>query len=266
MTILRKGARNAHRYSKLPIETVPPESKGVDGVVTTDPMAMLRQYAIKYGDAWEAQYRQVHYDWPTREALPRPTVQELRQSSRSVDERTAIGHDGFHVTHFRMLSDECLAVLAALVEASELVGSLPRQLHFVTVPLLDKQKGGHRPISIYPAMYRLWTRVRKPYTEAWERQHQRAYFASAKARSAQDAVWRQAVKAEMGVAVGGQAASVFWDMTMFYEHVRRDVLCARAAAIGFPQPLLRLALSTYAAPAWYVLLMRYRPLCIRLAV
>ncbi len=243
-----RGAKNAHKYSKLLDEIKPAQARGADGVVVSDPLKLLQHYVDKFAAVWRPGDRQTHYEWDTREALPRPTVDQLRRASASFPANTAMAYDGFHPKHFGLMTDKCLQVLAAMMEAAELVGSLPRQLHLVTVPLLAKPKGGHRPIMIYTGFYRMWSRVRKPYAEQWETANRRAYYAAAKARSAQDAVWRQAVRAETGITEGKQAATVLWDLSMFYEHIDRQRLDARVRRTSFPLPIFRLAMAAYAAP------------------
>ncbi len=91
-------------------------------------------------------------------------------------------------------------------------------------------------------------KARRPLADAWEARNDRPYWASGKARSAHDVVWRQAVRAEVKGATSSHAATLLWDAQSFFERVSHRKLVARAKAAGFPEQLLRPALAMYRAP------------------
>ncbi len=130
----------------------------------------------------------------------------------------------------------------------ELVGTFPRQARLVVTPLLDKPKGGFRPIAIYVSLYRLWAKARRSTAASWEAAHPRSYFSAAKGNGPQNTTWRQGVRQEAQVCAGGAAACLFWDLESFFECVDRDKLLKRAEESNFPMPVIRLSLSMYAAP------------------
>ena len=94
---------------------------------------------------------------------------------------------------------------------------MPRQIERVLVALLPKASGGFRPIGLFPSLYRLWGRVRRPMAARWEQSHSRDYFAAGQYAGATDVVWRQAVLSEAGALSGQVAFSVLWDMSNIYE-------------------------------------------------
>ncbi len=57
MENIANGAKNAHRDLKLPIEWRPTTSITIDGVVTADPQVLLSNYARKYDDLWNSDYK-----------------------------------------------------------------------------------------------------------------------------------------------------------------------------------------------------------------
>ena len=67
-------------------------------------------------------------------------------------------------------------------------------------------------------------------------------------RSAVDAVWRRAFRAEAGLASGNEVLAVFSDLRRCYEHVRHRDLAVEAAGVQYPLQVLRLSLVLYAAP------------------
>ncbi len=243
-----RGAKNAHAFMKLPAEWRPSHATLPSGLPSAEPTAILNGQRDKYGKAWAADDDEGRYTWPDRQSLPRLTPAELREASKSFKRATAIAYDGIHCRHYELLSDGALSALGALLEACELLGALPRQTRMVVTPLLDKPKGGFRPIAIYVSLYRLWAKARRGVAMEWEAAHQRSYFSAARGNGPQDTTWRQGVRQEARVTKGGAAASLFWDLESFFECIDRRRLIDRAEATGFPAAVLRLSLAMYAAP------------------
>jgi hypothetical protein len=242
------GAKNAHAYMKLPVEWRPSQALSPEGLPTAEPTAVLNAQREKYGRAWAADEAEGRYVWPDRQSLPRLTPEELREASKSFKKSTAIAYDGIHCRHYAMLCDGALSALGGLLEACELLGTLPRQSRMVVTPLLDKPKGGYRPIAIYVSVYRLWAKARRNIAAAWEAAHPRCYFSAASGNGPQDTTWRQGVRQEAQVTRGGAAACLFWDLEAFFESIDRERLVQRAEATGFPAAVVRLSLAMYAAP------------------
>ena len=66
----------------------------------------------------------------------------------------------FHPRHFSLLSDETLDVMSQIIEISECLGEFPQCLDQVTVALIPKPAGGHRPIGIFNSTERVWAKAR----------------------------------------------------------------------------------------------------------
>ncbi len=115
----------------------------------------------------------------------------------------------------------------------------------VVTALVPKAKGGFRPIGLLLAIYRVWAKARRRWTDAWERDNVRPYLSAAKGNGPTDTVWRLAAKQEEGVAEGLHAAVVAEDMQAFFETIGRERLAEEAAALNFPQAVLRTALAAY---------------------
>ncbi len=242
------GARNAHAFSRLPAEWRPSVQKLVDGTITAEPTAILEGQRGKYAEMWAAGDSPGGYSWKSRQALPRLQPGDLRTSSMTFRRRTATSHDGIHMRHYALLSDGALHVLSAILEICELLGTMPRQCRLVVTPLLEKPKGGFRPVCVYASLYRLWAKARQPVATAWEARYPRQYLSAAAGNGPADTAWRQAVRQEAAVSQGGAAASLMWDLDGFFERVDRNKLLQRARETDFPLPVLRLSLSMYAAP------------------
>ncbi len=242
------GARHAHAYLRLPAEWRPSTSTTPQGLPTADPAAILEGQRDKYAKAWADDGDSGWYQCAKREALPRLSPEDLREASRLFKRNTAVAYDGVHVRHYALLSEGALEALGGLLEVCELVGTFPRQARLVVTPLLEKPKGGYRPIAVYVSVYRLWTKARRNVAAAWEEAHPRSFFSAARGNGPLDTTWRQGVRQETQVAGGGAAACLYWDLESFFECVDRIKLLQRAEASGFPMPIIRLAMAMYAAP------------------
>ncbi len=146
-----------------------------------------------------------------------------------------------------MLSEKGRQELANLLNVMEGTGQLPYQLEIFLMVLLAKPQGGYRPIAILPALHRLWMKIRRPHSEAWEQKWHRSFFAMAEGQEPGDTAWRSDVKKEAAIGNGEQAATLLWDMKEAYEVIDYQHLIAEAAALHFPLVLLRLNLSTYSS-------------------
>eukprot|EP00973_Karenia_brevis_P002119 287813-Karenia_brevis.AAC.1 len=85
------------------------------------------------------------------------------------------------------------------------------QLWYMMFPLLEKPKGGMRPVLLCPAPNRLWQKVRRPMHEEFLAGSRRKYWATGRGKAPADCVWCQAVRAEASTASGGSSATVLWD-------------------------------------------------------
>ncbi len=267
---LDAGARNAHKFLRIPEPWRPTTTIVTDGVVSADPLKLLEGYRQKYLGLWEgsdadvevkcgldasalpgpAVDRRGEAPWRggTRTPLARLSPEHLREASKSFKTNTMSTYDGIAMRHYALLSDPALDGLADLYEVLEITARLPPQTRLTTMPLIGKSRGGHRTVGSLPSNYRLWTRSRKGMVADWEASNDRAFIAAGTGRGPQDAVWRQAARTEAMARKGGYAATLLWDMASYYESLRRLPLWHRARRLGFPQVLLDVALTTYEGP------------------
>ncbi len=215
------GARNAHRFLRLPEEWRPTTVIVEDGVHTSSPLALLGMYLEKYQRLWHDEDDGAEYcgdpdGWGRRVTLGAPSPAALRDASSAFLEDTSSTYDGFRLRQYRLMSDENLEVVSCMMVISELIGALPPQLRLTATPLIPKPKSGHRSVANFTSFYRLWAKAPRPYVEEWEIANDRPYFAAGKARSTSDLVWRQAARAEASTSSGDHAAALLWDLSSFF--------------------------------------------------
>ncbi len=251
------GARNAHRFSRVPPAWKPQPQVTPDGIVTTEPSKVVAAYRAKYSQRWNGPAAMHGEDRPRMNApwkqaarchMPKATPAQLREAARAFPHDTAVAFDGIALRHHDMVSDDALNVLAYIIVAMEAVGRLPPQLEALLMPMIGKERGGHRAITTAPSLYRLWGRLRRGLSQQWEAANDRAYFAAGKGRRVQDVIWRQALRAEAGDGQALSSATVLWDLAAYYDTLNRVRLWRQVIKHGFPLVIARLAFTVYDAP------------------
>ncbi len=243
------GAAHAHAFCRAPVAWTPTVTAPEEGTAfVSTPEAQLQAERDKYRTLWRPAEGPIRYRWDSTDELPLLQPDDLRAAGKTFKRRTATTYDGLHPRQVAHLGDEGLEVLGILLQAIEVAGAWPRQVSLVTTALLPKAKGGFRPIGLLPAIYRVWAKARRPWTDRWEDAHSRAYLSAARGNGPVDAMWRLSARQEAGAADGLHAAVIAEDMQSFFETIGRERLAEEAAALGFPMPVLRAALAAYAMP------------------
>ena len=115
------------------------------------------------------------------------------------------------------------------------------------VALIEKDTGGHRPIGLFRALFRVWAKIRKKHWAEWETSADPDHlFGAGASRGATDLVWRQAFRNEVACADNQHALSVLIDLAKCYEHVSHILLAREARELHFPMVLLRITVRAYA--------------------
>ena len=111
----------------------------------------------------------------------------------------------------------------------------------ISVPLVPKADGiSFRPVGVFSALHRVLGAVVKHRTREWEvgRTGTSHILCAGSAKSAIDAVWRQAASAQILAARGQRrrtsAAALLLDVEKFSDTLDYDVLLAHARRLGFP--------------------------------
>ncbi len=154
------GARNAHKYLRLPEQWRPTTTLVADGVVSADPLRLLDGYRNKSKGLWQgsdadiagqrrggdgAEDRTDNHARPwrnlDRQTLERMTPSQIRQAAATFKTSTSSTYDGFAMRQYTLLSDASLESLADMFEVIELTSDLPPQAQLATMPLIGKSRG-----------------------------------------------------------------------------------------------------------------------------
>ena len=180
------------------------------------------------------------------EPLARPTVAELRRCARSFRSSTAIGCDSLVPRWVAWLSDELLEAFISFLTSIEDLGCWPHEVAQAIIHLIPKASGGRRPIGVLATVTRIWESMRKPVVWQWRAKHTRPYNWATAGRSAEAAVWGQALRDEVARAKGKACGAVLYDLVKEYEYVRLELVWEAGLQMEFPAVILRLLMEIYA--------------------
>jgi hypothetical protein len=79
----------------------------------------------------------------------------------------------------------------------------------------------------------------------WESMQSRKYLYAGVARGSTVAAWKQAVRAELALALKVDYGQALLDLVKAFERIPHHVLVREAAALGYPGYMIRLAVATY---------------------
>ncbi len=208
------------------------------------------QEALEWGRLWAAGEQLPPLTWPEELGAmpPRPTVQRLRTVLKSFLAGTGLAWDAIHPMALDRLSDRRLEQFIGLFMDAERRGEWPSSMALVTIVLLPKGDGGYRPIGLFPAVIRIWIRMRRDMTREWEVANDRDFIHSGPNRGAHVAAWKQASWAEMATAAKATYCQLCLDLETCCELIDHELLLREAAAVGYPLPLLRMAIAAYRLP------------------
>ena len=94
-------------------------------------------------------------------------VHQLWKTIRKLSNKAA-GLDGAGYDCFRELPYQAMPELIALFHEIEAQATIPQQWTTALIALLPKNKDIERPIALVASLYRLWCKVRAPYTKQWQ--------------------------------------------------------------------------------------------------
>ena len=184
-----------------------------------------------------------------RKAFASADPARIRAVAASYPISTSETVGGFQPRHVSALGDEALDTLSTILAVVELLGLWPEQLAIIIVQLLDKPKGGYRPICLFAASVHVWERMRRQECAAWCLRWQRPYWCFTAGAGAALSVWRQQLRVEAEVeGKGSVAGGVLRGMHKVYESVDLHLLSDRFNCTGFPPIIARLLINTWRGP------------------
>jgi hypothetical protein len=176
------------------------------------------------------------------------TADMVKEACRSFPSQTGLGPDAIQPRAVLRLSDNGIEALASILTAIELTGEWPLFTQLVMTVLLPKADGGLRPIGLFPTVYRIWMRCRRPTIKKWRREHARSYRYGGTGKGAQRASWIHAAKSEIATSGGRSYATTLLDLVKAFETIPHEHILQAARKHEYNLWVLRMSLKAYRVP------------------
>ena len=246
---LKKGAGALFKHAKRE-EVNQGASVTKDGVKTGAPQDVVDAEREEWINTWHKFVDIAQAPWRTETIdaapLPRPTIEEARHCIASFKPYTAVGVCSTRPRWYGWLSDALISAWIDFFVVIEEVGRWPDDIQDILIHLIPKPSSGTRPIGVLPSPLRWWEKLRKATIWRWRAQNERDYNWSTRGRSAEAAVYGQALRDEAALARGHCVAATLFDLTKAYETVRLELVWEAGKKFGFPLRVLRIALEGFA--------------------
>eukprot|EP00973_Karenia_brevis_P069537 9668666-Karenia_brevis.AAC.1 len=106
---------------------------------------------------------------------------------------------------------------------------------------------GTRPIAFMPMLYRIWTKIKKPYIQKWERANAGPWDAAVEGSSALRAALTSMFGNELAFYKKQSTLSTLYDMEFFYDNISAPILVQEATRLDYPTLILKLGLYMHMA-------------------
>ena len=221
-----------------------------------DKEAALRPYLRyhQWQEIWKSQTKPVDPVVPellsraVKEAasLPAITAAQLQTKFHCLPEK-APGVAGWNNRMLKQLPPGALEPLAQFLNHMEATGKAPGQWRVVKFAMLAKKSSIERPIGLCDVVYKAWLQVRYSLVQAWMKQYEQwaPWDAAKPGVTCLSVSIARIFKSEVAVATGRHRATVYLDLTTFYETLAHSRLIASAQELAFPASLLNIAIQIY---------------------
>ena len=178
--------------------------------------------------------------------MPALTPSQVHTRLKRLPEK-APGVEGWNNKMLKQLPPEAIEPLTQLLNHVEKTGLAPGQWSITKFTMLAKNQTIERPIGLCSVVYKAWIQMRYHLVQEWLLGYE------------QMAPWDSAVpgvtclsvsiarvfKCEIAVATGRHRATLYLDLSTFYETLSHTKLIQAAKSLNFPSCVLNMALQIY---------------------
>ena len=129
----------------------------------------------------------------------------------------------------------------------------PPQKLLVLMATLAKKLGGTRTVAVIASSYRLLMKVVSPRVREWDSSVADELDSAVACRRVDDAAARRLLEAELAQYAGDTIILILWDLVKFFDRIDPVFLTDALLSLGFPAPILSLAMLMHRAPRRLVL-------------
>jgi hypothetical protein len=245
-----------HQWSKKCKVALIEQAPTPTGLLSSNPMDILAHTTQVWSKIWQAESfpPTIHQLLPCPSSeLPALTVEDIVRAAARFKRGTAVP-DGWHPGHFGRLANPAdIEKFISVLHLCEQAGRLPPSAKAAMVKMIPKPRGGHRPIALFKAMFRLWGKARNRLLASWATSLCSATFTMSPTRRITDGIFRELVRSLLAQAKQTHIVEMHMDISKFFDHVCRLPLADLAVIAHYPVQLLQLSLDVYGAERRIVL-------------
>jgi hypothetical protein len=202
-----------HQWSKKCKVAVIEQAPTSSGHVSSNPIDILAHTTQVWSKIWQAESSPPTIfqllPAPTTE-LPALTIDDITRAAARFKRGTAVP-DGWHPGHFGRLANTAdIQKFIDVLHICESAGRLPPSAKAAVVKMIPKPRGGHRPIALFKAMFRLWGKARTKLLAGWATSLCSATFTMSPTRRITDGIFRELVRSLLAQAKQNRSSKFTW--------------------------------------------------------
>ena len=179
------------------------------------------------------------------------TAEDVEYALKTGSNSTA-GPDGWKPSELKWMSKTFCKWLAVIFNLAEKGNGWPKDLLCARSAYISKEEEPnikdllkYRVITVLPAVYRAWSRMRYNHCSDWAATWaDEAQYSACRGRGAQEAWWNTSIEMESDRAEGNCTAVAFFDMAKCYDMIPRKLAYEVLRRLGMPSRVLE-AWSSY---------------------
>ena len=178
--------------------------------------------------------------------IPALTTSQVQTRIKRLPDK-APGVEGWNNRMLKQLPHEAIGPLTELLNHVEHTGLAPGQWSITKFTLLAKNQAIERPIGLCSVVYKAWLQMRYPLVQAWLQGYEKVapWDAAVPGVTCLSVSIARVFKCEVAVATGRHRATLYLDLSTFYETLSHAKLIESALVLDFPASVLNIALQIY---------------------
>ena len=159
----------------------------------------------------------------------------------------APGVEGWNNRMLKQLPHGTVGPLAQLLNRVEATGLAPGQWRITKFAMLAKNQTIERPIGLCSVVYKAWLQTRYPLVQTWLQGYEKVapWDSAVPGVTCLSVSIARVFKSEVAVATGRHRATLYLDLSTFYETLSHAKLIESAKVLAFPASILNIALQIY---------------------
>ncbi|CAE7334827.1 unnamed protein product [Symbiodinium microadriaticum] len=178
--------------------------------------------------------------------LPALTTRQVQYRIHCLPDK-APGVEGWNNRMLKQIPHEAVVPLTQLLNHVEATGLAPGQWRITKFAMLAKNQAIERPIGLCSVVYKTWLQTRYPLVQSWLQGYEKVapWDSAVPGVTCLSVSIARVFKCEVAVATGRHRATLYLDLSTFYETLSHAKLIESAKILDFPSSVLNIALQIY---------------------